>query len=127
MAGIYFIDRRTAEERAADHQRWIDQHYLEEGKAYTFELHKYWDHGWVPCKVYSWTVHIKQADCPWMGVACNSFTFPGIIPFAGLIARTRAIIWAKAYLKRGGPPEGYFRSAAPDPNRVVFSGRGSAS
>lgn len=96
--------------RAADpsRQKWIDEHYLEEGRAYTFAVEKRRganrDRGWE--------IIIKQADCPWSIVALK----------CGFHSKLTATRWARAYLKRGGPPEGYF-DRPPDRNRIVFRKR----
>lgn len=115
-------DRRTPEERRRDEERRIAEHYLEEGRAYTFELSHTWYSGWFPMKIMTWGCFIKQAECPWSVIAYEGYDYNNAIPFLSLIARARAKRWGRSYLKRGGPPEGFFAPPPADPNMVVFQG-----
>jgi hypothetical protein len=104
---------RSRAEREESHQKWVRQHYLEEGRAYTFELSHLWIDGYtlLGSKRMRWSAYIKQAECPWSGCAVSPhFRFKG-----------QAEQWARDYLRRGGPPEGYFDSPPRDPNEVVFT------
>lgn len=115
-------DRRTPEERAAAHQKWIDDHYLVEGRAYTYEANCCWWSGWFPSRRNYYAVHIKQAECPWMIVATELYPYPTIVPGAKIVQWLRAHWWAKRYLRRGGPPANFFAPPppSPDPRMVVY-------
>jgi hypothetical protein len=106
--GLWFIE--TKEEREAYHQKWIKNHYLKEGKRYTFTIEKQRRDFYNIFRGHTYSPYIKQADCPWMSVCLGpKFSIPW-----------QATKWAKDYLKRGGPPEGYFDPPPPDPNIVVY-------
>jgi hypothetical protein len=107
---------RSAEERKADHERWVADHYLEPGRAYTYEANRLWDtttdYG---RRVYSFHVSIRQAESPW------SFC----VTEGGFLTRAGAEHWARAYIARGGPDEEFERKhfgPRVDPNRVIAGG-----
>lgn len=111
------LNMRSKEEREASHREWIEKHYLVPGKRYTFETAKYWRGGYnlLGGRNMEWTVYIKEADCPWMICALESFKL-----------KVMAEKWGRDYLKRGGPPEGYFDAPLPDPNIVTYQPESTA-
>lgn len=108
---------RTAEQREEDHENWVKRHYLEPGRRYTFEVNRHLERrSRFNGKVHRWTVYIKQAEAPWMIVACKR----------GFRMKFQAQKWARDYLKRGGPPEGFFDPPPPDPNEILYTGRSAS-
>lgn len=120
----WVYDGRTPEEKAAYEKKWHDEHWLVEGKDYTFELNKSWYSGYWPNKTESWICFIKQSFSPWFIIASKGWTYNSVVPFAGFIAKSRAEKWGRDYLKRGGPPEGFFDPPNyVDPNKVTYRGK----
>jgi hypothetical protein len=107
-------DRSTPEERAARRQSWEDNHYLEEGRKYTFDVSRHWlttsNHG---RRIYRWTCFIRQTEHPYMIVGCS----------IDHKTKRKAEKWGEEYLKRGGPPEGFFDPPPPDPREITWKGR----
>lgn len=98
----------TPEENAAYEAERQHLLFFEPGKTYTYDFSNTWHSGWSPFRTMSWSVYIRQAEVPWSIIAVESFEYPEAMPFAGLLAKRRAKKWGKDYLKRGGPPEGYW-------------------
>lgn len=105
--------KETKEERAARDAKWVRDHYLEEGRSYTFEVCRHWmtstNYG---RRVYRWTCYIKQTEHPYMIVGCS------------IDHKTKwgAEKWGRDYLKRGGPPKDFFGPPSPDPNEITWNG-----
>lgn len=106
LAGL--PDRRTPEEKYAYAKSQYDECWFEEGRTYVYELSNTWWSGWYPTKTMEWNCYIKQAECPWMIIANESFQYPQIIPGARSITYLRAVKWGKDYLKRKGPSKDYW-------------------
>ena len=111
-----FIDRRTPEEVARDHQKWVNKHWLEPGRRYTFETSRH-RINYNLFGAFEWGCYIKQVEWPYEIVAYEN----------GFGTRWGAERWGKAYLKRGGPPGGFFDPPPPDPNEVLWYGNYSNS
>lgn len=87
-------------------QSWIDKHYLEKGRVYTYEIECRREWGKIIPK---WQLEIREAEAPW-----------GIVCIENFRTKWTAELWARAYLKRGGPPEGYFTPRV-DKNATLYA------
>jgi len=98
---------RTPEEREEEFNAMVRRYYLEKGRGYTYEIERRREYGEY---FHIYEITIKQTECPWSNVCTHR-------------CRTRigAHKWAKDYLKRGGPPEGYF-DIKPDPHAMTYEG-----
>lgn len=99
----------TPEERFEAEVRWIKQHYLESNRRFTIDYGHHWESGYgMLNRIESRTAYIREADCPWRLRALKSYRYlPYLLPGSGLVARFLAWRWAKKYLKRGRPEDGY--------------------
>lgn len=108
MAG-FVLDRRTQEEKDAYNKKRYDELWFDPKRTYKYEINSHWVSGFGFYRLEDWSVHITQAECPWMTVTLETFEYRRtLLCIPKLIQYNRAVRWAKAYMKRGGPPEGHW-------------------